>query len=131
ELSPSRDQPVLYGPDFTHVVVIGKVVEGVVKDAATGKPIAGASVMARLGYGTGTAAVTDKEGKYRLEGLPQEKTYRVHVNAPQGSTYLRRAGSAEGTPGATPVRLDVELYKGVVVTGQVIDKQTRKGVQAG
>jgi hypothetical protein len=75
--------------------------------------------------------VTDKDGKYRLEGLPLEKTYRVFAIPKEGSAYLRRIGTAEGTPGATPIRLDFELATGVMVVGQVVDKQTGKGVQSG
>src|SRR5206468_2598626 len=48
-----------------------------------------------------------------------------------GSTYLRRSVTAEATPGTAPVRLDIELARGVVVSGRVIDRATGKGVQAG
>jgi RNA polymerase sigma factor (sigma-70 family) len=131
ELRIPGQQPVLYGPDFTYVVVPARAVEGVVKDAATGKPVAGVRVSALFGFGDGVMAVTDKDGKYRLEGLPPEKAYRVHFYPADGSAYLKRAGNAEAEAGNKPVRIDVELVKGVVVTGRVVDPQTGKGVQAG
>jgi hypothetical protein len=70
-----NEQPVLCGPDFTYVAVPGGVVEGIVKEAAGGKPVAGARLNTISGFGEGATATTDKDGKYRLEGLPPGKTY--------------------------------------------------------
>jgi RNA polymerase sigma factor (sigma-70 family) len=123
--------PVLYGPEPTIVVETGKVVEGVVKDLTTGKPLPGVRVMAHTGYGDGLMGVTDKEGRYRLAGLPLSKTYRVFAYPPGSSPYLRQNAEAEATPGSATVRLDIGLAKGVVVKGRVIDRQTGKGVRAG
>ena len=123
--------PILYGPEATFVVEAGKVIEGVVKDVSTGKPLARFSVNAMFGHGDGRTALTDTNGKYRLEGLPQDKTYRVYVLPPAKSNYLRRGVEANATPGAAPVHIDVELAKGIVVSGRVIDRQTGKGVEAG
>ncbi len=123
--------PILYGPSFTFVAESSRAAEGVVRDRLTGRPLAGFQVWASFGFGNGARAVTDKDGKYRLEGLPLEKTYRVHVTPPDGNPYLRGSAEAEGTPGTGPVRIDIELAKGIVVTGQVIDQKTGKGVEAG
>ena len=131
ELRIKGQLPILSGPQATFVVEVGKVVEGVVKDLATGKPLAGIPVNAMFGFGDGAGAVTDAEGKYRIKGLPQDKSYRVYALPLAGSTYLRRSASADATPGSAPVRLDIELAKGVVVSGRVIDRATGKGVQAG
>ncbi len=123
--------PILYGPEPTFVLAAGKVVEGVVKDLTTGKPMAGISVWTSSGFGNGKFALTDANGNYRLEGLPPEKTYRVNAMPPKGSSYIRRSAQAQATPGAAPVRIDVELAKGIAVSGRVIDRLTGKGVQAG
>ena len=123
--------PILYAPDFTFVAEAAKVIEGVVKDAATGKPLADVSVHTSFGFGDGVSAKTGKDGKYRLEGLPPDKAYQVYANPPENSTYLRRGVSVEDVPGNKPIRIDIALVKGVVVTGRVIDKQTGKGVAAG
>src|SRR5262249_21604312 len=84
-----------------------------------------------FGFGDGSYAVTDADGKYRLEGLPQDRNYQVSVTAPKGSAYLSRMGTAEATPGNAPVRIDIAPAKGVVVSGRVIDRQTGRGVQSG
>jgi hypothetical protein len=131
EFRNKGDMPILHGPEASLVVEAGRVVEGVVKDLKTGKPLAGFTVSTIFGFGDGVYGVTDAKGKYRLEGLPQEKTYQVYATPPDSSAYLRRSGSAEALPGTAPVRIDIELAKGVVVSGRVIDRQTGKGVEGG
>jgi hypothetical protein len=55
----------------------------------------------------------------------------VFADPPDGGPYLRRWGAAEAPPGTGAVRIDIELVKGIVVSGRVIDRQTGHGVQAG
>jgi len=53
---------------------------------------------------------------------------------PAGDNATRLPGAAPPDRAVLddePVRIDVELHKGVVVTGRVVDPQTGKGVQAG
>ncbi len=122
--------PVLYGPGSTIVLEPGKVVEGVVTDKATGKPLAGVQVAPFFRNGD-DYIITDANGNYRLEGLPQEKTYRIRATPPQESSYLKdQSAEAPSTPGAAPVRVDIALAKGVALTGRVLDRQTGKGVKA-
>jgi RNA polymerase sigma factor (sigma-70 family) len=123
--------PILYGPEATIVVETGRVAEGVVKELGNGKPLAGVTVGSLSGFGDTVMGVTDANGKYRLEGLPQDKTYHVFTTPPKGSPYIRRSATAEAEPGNGPVRIDIELARGVIVTGQVIDRQTGKGVESG
>jgi hypothetical protein len=122
-------QSTLYGPDFTYVAEAAKVIEGVVTDATTGKPLAGIHIDA-MGEAAASGE-TDKDGKYRLEGAPNQKSYTIFANPLPGSPYLRRVEDVDGTPGAAPVHADFALVKGVIVSGRVIDKQTGKGVMAG
>jgi RNA polymerase sigma factor (sigma-70 family) len=122
--------PILSGPQATFVVEVGKVIEGVVKDLATSKPLAGVRVGAVFGWSDEIHAVTDMKGKYRLEGLPQDKNFRVKALPPTGSSYLPRSASAEAPAGSAPVYFDLELARGVVVSGRVLDRQTGNGVRA-
>jgi RNA polymerase sigma factor (sigma-70 family) len=131
EFRRKGDVPVLYGPEATIIVEAGKVVEGVVKDLRTGKPLGGFSVSIIFSFGEGAHGLTDADGKYRLEGLPQEKDYQVYATPPTGSAYLRRSAGATAAPGTGPTRVDIELAKGIVVSGRVIDRQTGEGVQSG
>lgn len=123
--------PTLYGPDFTFVTEAGKILEGKITDATTGKPLAGISVQSMHGFGQGTSVNTDKEGKYRLEGLPPDKSYRVFAMPPKDSLYMRRLGTADDTPGEKPIRLDLAMVKGIPVSGRLLDKQTGRPVQGG
>jgi RNA polymerase sigma factor (sigma-70 family) len=131
EFRRKGQQPVLYGPEASLVIEAGKAIEGVVKDQATGKPMAGVRVGAIVGFGDGAYGVTAADGHYRLQGLPQEKQYQILAEPPEGSAYLRRWGSAEAPPGTGTVRIDIELVKGVVVSGRVVDRQTGQGVDGG
>jgi RNA polymerase sigma factor (sigma-70 family) len=120
----------LVGPDCVFVAEPGRVIEGTV--TASGKPVAGCRVYSHTGWGDGVSALTDKDGKYRLEGTPKRKLgYSVSVQAPKTSGLLGSQGTAVETDGVGPVRVDVKLTRGVVISGRVIDKQTGKGVQAG
>ncbi len=124
--------PSLQPPGLTVVAVPGKTIEGTVKDAASGKPLAGCRLSALVPRGDGVRTVSDAEGNYRLEGLAKNsRGYTIHASAPGGGTHLNRVVHAADTDGFTTVRLDVELVKGAVVTGRVVDKQTGKGVQCG
>lgn len=121
----------LHPPSFTFVVEPGKTVEGKIKDADTGKPLSGFRVEASTGYHGRVAVVSDAEGKYRIDGLPNY-TKTVYVKPPEGSDYLQRHASW-GQSGVRfgKIQRDVEMVKGAVVTGWVRDKQTGKGVRSG
>ncbi len=122
----------LYSPSLTFVAEAGKTVEGVVKDAASGKSLPGCSVFVNTGFGDGITVMSELNGRYRIDGLPKKpEGYSVGVAPPKDSTYLQRRSGTADTDGYAPVKLDIELVKGVVVTGRVVDRQTGKGVQAG
>jgi RNA polymerase sigma factor (sigma-70 family) len=128
-----REMPILSGPDATIIVRPGKVVEGVVRERESGNPLPGIRVSMSLltDFDLGKpSAVTDADGKYRLEGLPPQQTYEIYAEPPDDSSYLRRQARSKTTPGLAPVRIDLELVKGVVVSGRILDKQTGKGVEA-
>jgi hypothetical protein len=121
----------LFPPSFTFIAEAGKSIEGTIKDAATGKPVPNCPVVTQASYADGIAALTDSEGKYRLEGLAKRANgYSVEVNPPNRSTYLFGRGiHAADTVGFAPIRLDIELVKGVIVSGRVVDKHSAKGVR--
>jgi hypothetical protein len=129
ELRIPGQPPLLSGPAMDFVAAPGKLVAGRVTDADTGKPIPGVRVHTLFGFGDSAAAVTDKDGAYRLEGLPRERGYHVSTSLPD-SDYLGGYGHAPDAPAAV-MTVDVKMAKGVVVTGRVTDKQTGKGVTAG
>jgi RNA polymerase sigma factor (sigma-70 family) len=129
ELNPF---PGVYGPSLTFVAQPGKAIEGIVKDAATGKPLPGCGLSANLAWGDGVVAVAGADGRFRIDGLPKSpRGYQVFVSPPEGSAYLGRFVRAADTDGFTKVPLDIDVVKGAVVVGRVVDKQTGQGVEGG
>jgi RNA polymerase sigma factor (sigma-70 family) len=122
----------LYPPALTFVAEPGKTVEGIVKDAASGKPLAGCYVSAGTGWGDATVVVSDADGKYRLDGLTKiGDGIRLFARMPKGSAYLNRRARAAGALGKSTERVDIEMVAGAIVSGRVIDRQTGKGVYCG
>jgi RNA polymerase sigma factor (sigma-70 family) len=120
----------LYAPEFTFIAEPGKEITGTITDADTGEPIAGCQVVTFAGMGCDIRSVSDAGGRYRLVGVAKnERGQSVLVSPPGGTLYLGLNPRADDTEGLAPVRLDVRLAKGAVVTGRVIDRQTGKGLQ--
>ena len=124
------------GADFEHHVAPGRPIVGTVRDKDTGKPIPGAVVQSDAFAGTnfnGDArlrAVADKEGRYRLFGMPKGEGNRVRVSPPEGEPYLTALARAPDTAGLEPVTVDVQLKRGLWITGKVTDKATGKPVHS-
>src|SRR5262249_28664430 len=55
------------GAKFEHLCKPGKSITGVVRDIDTGAPLPGLTVRSRLG--SPISAITDSQGRYRLDGL--------------------------------------------------------------
>src|SRR5262249_10987465 len=98
-----------------------------------GKPSAGARIWTNTGHGSGAGAVSDAQGMYKLTGLPKKSEYLVGVSPPSDKegNLLSRTIGVPGPEGLGPIKQDIELAHGVVVTGQITDKSTGKGVQGG
>ncbi|HTU91600.1 MAG TPA: sigma-70 family RNA polymerase sigma factor, partial [Gemmataceae bacterium] len=121
----------LYPPALEFIADAGYTIEGTVTDADSGTPIPGCRMIDDRGGATLDTATGDvvsgAKGEYRLEGL--SKYDNVLVIPPKGSRYLSRSKEMANTARQTKVKLDIELAKGALVIGRVVDKQTGKGVQ--
>ena len=112
----------------------GRTVTGVIKDAATGKPIAGCqiateklanqNVHSRHEY----QAVSDKDGKYTLTGLPLAKGNILRAAPPAGQPYLMQLRNVPVPEGFNPAPLDFELVRGVVLDVKAVDAVSGKAV---
>ena len=126
-----------YPNEFTHVAGPSQPVIGKVTDADTGEPVVGITVKADrvaghpLGGGPESGAlraVTDSEGHYKIEGFPIGRNSLILLpNA--NSPYLTGGFTAKTNADTAPLIKDVKAKKGVLVTGKVIDGETRKAVQ--
>lgn len=140
EIKELRMKPY-YPPSFTHTADPCRVVSGVVRDKATGKPIAGAVVREEQpvrypAYYIRTT--TDKEGRYRLTGLPitsggpfaPRANPSVVVLPPEGEPYLALRKPLPADRESKEAKFDFDLPRGVWLEGQVKDKATGRGVEA-
>jgi RNA polymerase sigma factor (sigma-70 family) len=125
--------PTLYGPRFDYIAAPTRTIEGVIRDVDTGSPIAGAQVRTSTGYNSQVTTISDAQGNYRLTGLPKTDEYLVGVLPPnpKQSNLLSRTIGVPGPEGLGPIKQDIELAHGVVVTGRIIDQSTGKGIQGG
>jgi RNA polymerase sigma factor (sigma-70 family) len=125
-----------YGPTFDLVIPPTRPIVGVVRDKATGKPLAGVTVHTYLISGMEgihnnlIRVTTDKDGRYRIVGLPKGQGNQISAR-PEDVPYLSAMADVPDTPGLEPVTVDFALQRGVWVTGRVTDKATGKPVASG
>jgi RNA polymerase sigma factor (sigma-70 family) len=131
-----------YPPTFTHTADPGRVVTGVVRDKASGSPVAGAVVRSEQPvrypayYNRATA---DKDGRYRLTGMPLSQPgpfsplvgpgNGVVALPPDGEPYLAMSRRLPAGKEAVAT-FDFDLPRGAWLEGQVKDKATGRGVAA-
>jgi RNA polymerase sigma factor (sigma-70 family) len=131
---PGRRDPQLplYGSTFTHVMEPCKPIVGVVRDKDSGKPLAGFTVQRQADREDDPHATTttDKDGRYRLTGLPRG-AHTLLVEPPTNLPYLAtevRVNADE--PGIAPVTFDIQLTRQPTVRGRVTDRATGLPVAA-
>jgi RNA polymerase sigma factor (sigma-70 family) len=118
----------VYGPAFEHTAEPGRVVEGTVREAGTGRPVAGVIVTAEH-HALSNRPVTDARGHYRFAGLLRSHEYKLSFAPPADAPLIGRSALIRDGDGLLdPVPGDVELQRGVVITGRVFDQVTGKGV---
>jgi len=131
----NRPTPI-FGGDFTYQAALTKTIIGTVRDAASGKPLAGVRV--ELSQHKFICAQTDAEGKFRLIGMPKEtspvdqdwKHDRLVVAPNLDQPYFGKEVDIPQTAGLDPITLDIKLRRGLWITGRVTDKVTGKPVSA-
>jgi RNA polymerase sigma factor (sigma-70 family) len=134
--NPEGGRLLYYGTGSDHLAAPGRPIVGVVRDKDTGKPLAGVTIQSDTFAGTNVSGdgsvrtVTDKEGRYRLIGMPKGKGNVIKAAPAPGQPYLQSARKVEDAPGLAPVTVDFALKRGVVIKGRVSDKATRQPVYA-
>jgi hypothetical protein len=126
-LAPRSFDRLSPGTPLVVTLAKGKSMEGVVRDGASTQPVAGAQVEARPVSGTWgapweaeagvVAAVTDKKGAFRLDGLPAE-TQTVSA----GARGYGRATRQSVLPGS---RVELFLFPGASLRGVVKGPQNQ------
>ncbi|WP_417387088.1 M56 family metallopeptidase [Gimesia sp.] len=130
-----------YGRKFDFITQPSVPVFGVVRDIETRQPLAGIPVavgqiygatMSQEGYIT---TQTDKQGRYRIEGLPipPAKTGRYDRNRlavrPGKLPYIETESlSVPRGDGVNPVEFNFEMRRAVIARGRITDKTTGEPV---
>jgi beta-lactamase regulating signal transducer with metallopeptidase domain len=113
-----------YGANFELIAAPSRIIFGTVRDRATGKPIAGATV-----HGSTThVAKTDEAGRYQLLGYRKSPQYDLQVLPGDDQPYFHAGTTISDTPGLDPIEKDIELSSGTVVRGRLTDQRTGRPI---
>jgi len=123
----------LQGPKFDLTVAPGLVIDGVIRDSDTGRPIAGAKVRSWWVF---TTATSDAQGRFRLTGQPKKKANDIPLlgNAVdvvvEGQPYFKVIKPIADSPTLGPIHVEIPLKRGVWVEGKVASRGDGRPVKA-
>jgi RNA polymerase sigma factor (sigma-70 family) len=139
--NPKKGTLTCFGADFDVAAAPTRPVVGVVRDKDTGKPLPGVTIETEtiahhFGHGW-IRTTTDKNGRYRLVGLPKSsgnkivaRTYDTfmprRIEVSNELPYLASIKEVGNPLGLEPVTVDFALKRGVWVKGRVTEKETGK-----
>jgi RNA polymerase sigma factor (sigma-70 family) len=102
---------------------------GVVRDKATGKPVAGVRMSAQKHH---PPAFSDENGHFEILGCPKiPEGYTVMAQPQTGQPYFAAKTSVPDRPGFDPLTVDIDLLGGIAISGRVTDETTGKPPRAG
>jgi protocatechuate 3,4-dioxygenase beta subunit len=126
----------IFGANFTKAVKPTRPIVGIVRDAQTGKLLEGVAIESSRLAGEFFAGqrrlttTTNAQGRYRMVGMPKGNGNALIVVPNDDQPYFMREIVVPEMAGIEPVTVDVELHRGLWITGRVIDKDTGKPVPA-
>lgn len=123
--------PPLHPATFVQDLEPAKPIGGVVREHGTGKPLGGATLYMSMhpSKEPGSAkATTAEDGTFRIRGLGEAERYLCVVVSAEDQPHLRRTLRLTATHGLNPLNVDVELFRGVVIKGNVKNKATGEPV---
>jgi RNA polymerase sigma factor (sigma-70 family) len=120
--------PLLYGATILYVADPGRAMEGVIREAGSGRSVAGMTVAVLVNYISYAHAVTDVRGLFRMDGLPKQSRYCLQSEPGGLGPWMGTAAFVPDAEGLQTLKVELTVARGVVVTGQVIDRTTGKGV---
>jgi protocatechuate 3,4-dioxygenase beta subunit len=122
-----KERRRVVGPTFTFTAPPTRVIAGVVRDARDRKPLAGVRITSDTFPGTILSGVrtlstkTDDAGRFRLVGMPKGPGGAIAV-FPDSQPYFPRRLTVPDKAGREPIALDIDLHRGIWITGRVTDK---------
>lgn len=123
----------VYGTEFEHPCAPTRAIEGTVR-GDDGQPVEGVRVVAARVLGGIPAvrveAVSQADGTYRVVGLPKGEGTELRFDPQQGAPYFDTTVDVPDPSGFEPVALDVELERGRLIRGKVVDAVSGEGLAA-
>jgi hypothetical protein len=101
------------------------VIEGVIRDAKTGRPVPGA----RIRSWESGSSLSDAEGRFHLTGLPMNTEHRIEVVV-EGQSYIKVVKVIGNPTGLEPIVVDINLRQGLILEGKVTNRATGRPVRA-
>jgi hypothetical protein len=137
----SREEPgskqTVYPARFDYQAAASRPLVGRVTDADTGEPVGQAMISAgwaltytRFGKPY-IATLTDADGRYRLEGLPEGEETDLYVMPPAGTAYLPTGVALAVSRDKDESHRDVTLKRGVLIQGRLLEERTGKPLTGG
>ncbi len=118
-----------YFADFTHIGAPARTFRGQVTDVETGEPVPGVRISSLASWRAWTHPVmTDNNGRYEITGVPKAAQYRLEFETTK-SRHFNKGVVVVDTDGLQPLEVDVELVKGIAVTGRVTDAESGSPVR--
>lgn len=127
----------IHGFEPTLVCEPSQPLEGIVVDRDTKQPLAGFAVSSYGFLNNGVEhyvgqddlkTTTDRNGRFRLTGLPKGLGNSVIVTAPTrgefAQPYITQTAEVSNGQGIDPVSLEVGMQRGVWIEGRVSDRET-------
>jgi protocatechuate 3,4-dioxygenase beta subunit len=151
---PDEGMLNIYGAAFEHIAGPTRPIEGIVRDKDTRAPLAGIMVhdirpLESVGPDRYVQAITDAQGHYRLVGSPLGREVELQAVSPvdfplrygdrkaaphgprdEDLPYLSASFKVGMPAGTGPIKLDIDLKRGVWVTGRVLEADTGRPIRA-
>jgi hypothetical protein len=121
------------GATFELVFGPTKPITGVLRLKGSGEPLADVPVHGtEMATGTSVSTRSDAAGRFRLVGLPKGAVYQVRAYPRAGiDPFLGRTITVTDTSGLQPIEATLELVRGVIVIGRLVDESPGRPVFAG
>jgi beta-lactamase regulating signal transducer with metallopeptidase domain len=135
-LDSATQRAHIFGNDFTVEAAMTQPILGTVRDAATKEPLAGVAIESWHFAGEKISGIrvlrteSDARGHYRLVGMPKGPGNKIMVLPNDDQPYFMRERDVPSQAGSGPVTLDIDLHRGLWITGRVTDQVTRQPVLA-
>ncbi len=124
----------LYGSKVEYSAEPSQPIEGVVRDAKTREPIPNVRILSdtlatvKVGGLHVLDTMTDHDGRYRLEGMPKGKGNKIVAMPGDDQPYFMAEFDVPTATGVDPVKFDVELHRGLWISGRLTNAATGRPV---